>query len=415
MTATHTTTPPPAGLDPAELFEPDRRDWLRMLGGVLLAAGCAVLYIRKFEEWGDFPLLLVVLLPFLALYGLGWLAGTRHRDDGAERPEGWQIVFLIAGSLLAGLVVAQLIMLLGADDLNARLHQVLIGLAVAAAAYAASFLRRIPALALIGGLAALWAWIFLWDKLTEIDTIGSARLILLIFAAMMLAAGIALRTAGREQADDFITVAGATAIIVGLLSISNLTGAADPVGDDETRPSETWNVFILIVSVALITFGARARTRGPSYVGAIGLASFVGLTGANVVALTKGNSDDVSKFAGWPLLLLLLGLAALAASFLMPRSPGRGWWQTTAPDAGPQPGGAPAAQPAASSWGQPSAAPQGQPPAPPPQGQVPPAPPQQGQVPPDRPTQVQPQPDQPTRAYPQQPPPGQPPGGQPPG
>ena len=402
MTATQTSTPPPGGLNPAELFEPDRRDWLRMLGGVLLAAGAAVLYIRKFEEWGEFPKFLVVLLPFLALYGLGWLAGVRRRADGLERPEGWQIVYLIIGALLAGAVMAQLILLLGADDLSARLHQVLIGLAVAGAAYAASFLRRIPFLALIGGLAALWAWLFLWDKIIEIDSIGTGRVILLVFAVAMLAAGIALRRMGREQADDFITVAGVAAIIAGLLSISNLTGGIDPVGDDETRPSEAWNVFILLVSLALITFGARARTRGPSYVGALGLISFIGLAGANVVALSKGNSDDVSKFFGWPLALLLLGLAAIAASFLMPRAPGKGWFEmTTAPDAGPGPGGAPSAG------------------APPQQGygQVPPSPPPQGQVPPDRATQVQPRPDAPTQAYPQQQPPpgGQPPGGQPPG
>ncbi len=388
MTATQTTPPPPAGINTAELFEPDRRDWLRMLGGVLLAAGATVTYVRKFQDWGDFPLFLVVLLPFVALYGLGWLAGIRRREDATERPEGWHIVFKIHASLCAGVVMAQLILLLGADDLNARLHQVLIGLAVAGAAYAASFLRHVPVLALIGGLGALWAWIFLWDKILEIDSIGTARVILLIFAVAMLAAGIFLRTQGREQADDFITIAGVTAIIVGLLSLSNLQDALDPVGDEETRPSEAWNVFLLIVSLALITYGAKARTRGPSYVGAIGIVSFIGLTGANVVALTKGNSDDVSKFFGWPFLLLLLGIAALVASFVMPRAPGRGWWETTRPGpAGPEP-----------------------------QGQVPPQQPAGGAVPPDRPTQVQPQPDQPTRAYPQQQPPpgGQPPGGQPP-
>ena len=159
---TAATAPPPArpGFNPAELFEPDRRDWLRLLGGVLFAAGFVVLYIRKFEAWGDFPLFLVVLIPFVVLYGLGWLgwrAPARRR--GGSRPEGWQIVFLIVGSLLAGLVMAQLILLLGADNLEARLHQVLIGLAVAGAAYAASFLRHVPVLALVGGLAALWAWI----------------------------------------------------------------------------------------------------------------------------------------------------------------------------------------------------------------------------------------------------------------
>src|SRR5215203_6879660 len=124
------------GLNTADLFEPDRRDWLRLLGGVLLAAGFVVLYVRKFENWGEFFKLLIVLIPFLALYGPGFLAGTRHRDDGESRPEGWQIVFLILGSGLAGLLMAQLLLTLGADNLRPLLHQALVALAVAGAAYA---------------------------------------------------------------------------------------------------------------------------------------------------------------------------------------------------------------------------------------------------------------------------------------
>ena len=319
---TTATAQPPGrpGPLPAELFEPDRRDWLRLLGGVLLAAGSIVLYIRKFEAWGEFLKFVDVLIPFVVLYGLGWLGGVRAREDGAERAEGWQVVYLILGSILSGFVIAQLILMLGADDLNARLHQVLIGLVVAATAYAASFLRHIPFLALVGGLAALWAWLFLWDKiLGGVDSIGTGRALLLIFAALLLAAGIALRTANRPQAADFITIAGVTAIIAGLLSLSGLADQFDPLSDNDAKPTELWNVFILIVSLALIAYGARAPSRGPSYVGAIGLATFVGLTGANVVALANGHNDDREKLAGWPLLLLLLGIAGLVASFFLPR------------------------------------------------------------------------------------------------
>src|SRR3954453_10065376 len=319
---TTATAQPPArpGPLPADLFEPDRRDWLRLLGGVLLAAGFVVLYIRKFNAWGQFPKFLLVLIPFVVLYGLGWLGGVRAREGGRERPEGWQVVYLILGSLLAGAVVAQLILLLGADDLTARLHQVLIGLAVAGAAYAASFLRHVPFLALVGGLGALWAWLFLWDKILDgIDSINTGRALLLIFAALLLAAGIALRTADRPQAADFITIAGVTAVLAGLLSLSGLANQFDPVSDNNAKPTETWNVFILIVSLALIGYGARAPSRGPSYVGALGLAVFVGLTGSNIVALARGHADDREKLAGWPLLLLLVGIAAVAASFVMPR------------------------------------------------------------------------------------------------
>lgn len=412
---TTATAHPPGrpGLNPAELFEPDRRDWLRLLGGVLLAAGFVVLYIRKFEAWGEFPKFLIVLLPFLVLYGLGWLGGVRPRGapgdaaaagreggvvagrgDGLLRPEGWQIVFLIIGSVLAGLVMAQLIFLLGADNLEARLHQVLIGLAVAGAAYAASFLRHVPVLALVGGLALLWAWIFLWDKILEIDSIGTGRAFLLIFAALMLAGAYFLRKMGRPQASDFITVAGITALIAGLLSLSGLADEFNPVAeDDDTRPSEFWNVFVLVLSLALIAYGARAPSRGPSYVGAVGLASFVGLTGANVVALANGNFDDREKLAGWPLLLLFLGLATLAVSFFLPREgagPGGGT-PATSPEGvpgGPRPGAGygpgagqytPPGQPAGGGYPQ-----QGQP-APgayPPPGQQPPPTQQQEAWPP---------------------------------
>src|SRR5215211_5277119 len=79
MTAATAQPPARPGFNPAELFEPDRRDWLRLLGGVLLAAGCIVLYVRKFQPWADFPLFLVVLVPFVVLYGLGWLGGLRDR------------------------------------------------------------------------------------------------------------------------------------------------------------------------------------------------------------------------------------------------------------------------------------------------------------------------------------------------
>jgi len=387
---TTATAQPPGrpGPLPAELFEPDRRDWLRLLGGVLLAAGSIVLYIRKFEAWGEFLKFVDVLIPFVVLYGLGWLGGVRAREDGAERAEGWQVVYLILGSILSGFVIAQLILMLGADDLNARLHQVLIGLVVAATAYAASFLRHIPFLALVGGLAALWAWLFLWDKiLGGVDSIGTGRALLLIFAALLLAAGIALRTANRPQAADFITIAGVTAIIAGLLSLSGLADQFDPLSDNDAKPTELWNVFILIVSLALIAYGARAPSRGPSYVGAIGLATFVGLTGANVVALANGHNDDREKLAGWPLLLLLLGIAGLVASFLLPREGAGPRGPATAPEGvpgGPRPGAGYGPGAGGGYGAPPGGAPAGYPPpgqqAPPPGGGYPP-PGQQGPPP----------------------------------
>ena len=63
-------------------YAPDPlRDWLRMIGGLAFAVGALVLFIRKAggvqstADWAAFPLLLVLLVPVLLLYGLGVRAG----------------------------------------------------------------------------------------------------------------------------------------------------------------------------------------------------------------------------------------------------------------------------------------------------------------------------------------------------
>jgi hypothetical protein len=215
---------------------------------------------------------------------------------------------------------------------------------------------------------------------------------------------------GWTPTADFITVAGIAALIAGLLSLSEVSDFVQPVDDEDTRPTEVWNFFVLVLSLALIAYGSRAASRGPSYVGGFGLAAFVAATGANVVALVKG--DDRTELVGWPALLLLLGIAGLVASFLIPRGrmaglgitradgPGRGPGGGTTPQGAPgepRPG-AGYGQGSAGGWGQQGSPGYGQ--QPPPQQ----APPGYGQQPP----QQQPPPP----GYGQQPPQQQPPGGE---
>ena len=59
------------------------------------------------------------------------------------------------------------------------------------------------------------------------------------------------------------------------------------------------------------------RARGPAYVGFLGLLAFALFQGAEVNALLEGDEPDGS-FVGWPLILLLVGAAGLAAG-----APGR--------------------------------------------------------------------------------------------
>ncbi|MCA1481293.1 hypothetical protein, partial [Bradyrhizobium sp. NBAIM08] len=91
--APHPVPLPPSrpGL-PDDVFAPDPRDWLRMVGAVLLAAGVAILFVRQEPEWGHFPLFLIVFVPACVLYSLGFIGGL-HDVDGERRPLGWQSVY----------------------------------------------------------------------------------------------------------------------------------------------------------------------------------------------------------------------------------------------------------------------------------------------------------------------------------
>jgi hypothetical protein len=84
-----------------------------------------------------------------------------------------------------------------------------------------------------------------------------------------------------------------------------------------------WDVWLLLISLGLVAYGALARARGPAYVGFVGLLAFAYLQGFEVNALIEGDEPDAS-FVGWPLILLLVGAAGLAAGALGRRPPPAG-------------------------------------------------------------------------------------------
>jgi hypothetical protein len=85
----------------------------------------------------------------------------------------------------------------------------------------------------------------------------------------------------------------------------------------DTKPTEGWNVYLLVISLALIAYGVRAIVRGPSYVGAFGFGVFILLTGFDLVSALSG--DDTNGAGGWPLILLIVGALTLVGGFIGPR------------------------------------------------------------------------------------------------
>lgn len=361
---------------------------MRIVGGMMFGAGALVLLIRKADSWSDWAIFFALLIPALILLGLAVIGRTR--DAGSVSVvgpravvSGWHVGFLVFGTLL---LLASLLQLVNAADGNPRASLNLFwtfGLC-AAVAVVTSLVMRAQFQMLLGALLGLVAWLALWDKILTNPSGDTVRWLLIVLAIIYVVAAVLLIRNGRPQASDLITAAGIAAVLSAALSFAGATGAfSDSVGsslsNDVPKPGQGWNVFLLVVSLALIAYESRAPTRGPGYVGALGLVAFIGLVGADLV--NRINGDEGGGVVGWPLILLIGGGAALLLSFVLrpgalggpggdpasgPGGPALGATFTEPPTYG-QPGVAPA-QPGAAAPGQPGAAP-GQPGAP---GQAPP-------------------------------------------
>src|SRR5918999_1164914 len=238
----------------AQAIQPDARgDLLRMLGGVVFVLGAAVLFARKGDDWAAFPRLIVVAVPSVVVFGLGAMAALATGEVAR-----WHAVLMVAGVLLSVLAFAQ-----------------------------------------------LGATTFRW--------------LLLVLCLAYAAVAFALREREAPQAPEFVTAAGIAAVLVGVIGV--LAQAGDAIGllffggtGGETEgQSFVWDVWLLLISLALVAYGAVVHARGPAYVGFLGLLAFALLQGAEVNALFEGDEPD-SSFVGWPLILLLVGAAALAAA-----------------------------------------------------------------------------------------------------
>jgi hypothetical protein len=79
-----------------------------------------------------------------------------------------------------------------------------------------------------------------------------------------------------------------------------------------------WDLYLLVASLAFVWIAVRGRVRGMGYAGAIGLLTFALSAGVRITR-TQTGLTTTSSIVGWPLALMLLGVAGLVASALAPR------------------------------------------------------------------------------------------------
>ena len=305
----------------------ERAEMVRALGGLLLGIGGLVLLIRKSTLtpglWDDFPLFLAWLIPALILYGGGIMAAR------AAAPKLWHSVWVVFGLLFVYGSLLQFIVLVDGNT-GSSLNTVWTLCVVAAAGIGAAIFARVRFGWLVAGIALAIAWLALWDEILESgigDDAGTFRGLCMIATLLLVALAWMIENRGREgfEAAEIVTAAGLIFVVgaglVGLQDISSLlvpvdvTSAGVPSTSGGVEPSLFWDVVLLAGSILLVAAGGLTGVRGPIYVGALGIVTFVFLVGVDL-------DDDTpeGKIIGWPLILLLAAALAIAASFFAGRS-----------------------------------------------------------------------------------------------
>jgi len=321
--------------DLSRLFAPDdARDALRNLGGLLVGVGLFTTFFRKSDPalgdtWGNWGLFAVLAIAFVFLYGIGMLA---RRITAVSRA--WQAVYIVFGILLAPLVLFQFV-----DAVNgtpgASLNVFWIFLATLGLATAAALFGGVRFGLLLASLAAIVSWSALWNKILSnglASHYGIYRGLLLILAALLVASAYALWQAdrggrlrairgvqgepelARSRASEIVTGAAVAAVIAGSLSLTRAFEAPF-ISPPSAGSSLLWEIVLLIVSLLALGYGGSFGTRGTAYVGGFGLLFFAIIAGADV-----NDSTPAGSIVGWPLVLVILGCAAFAAS-LVPKGP----------------------------------------------------------------------------------------------
>lgn len=330
---------------------------LRAIGGVLLAVGAVVVFVRRSSvgRWSDFELLLTVALPAALLFALA-VAGRGGPGRGPADPA--RAALMVCAVLLSQIALFQFLTWAGAST-HHLLYDAAALAGTAAIAIAGSRRAGAPFAIFLAGLALLGTWILLWLKILHPASAQDVRWILLSGGGSLLLLAAAVDVAGATGASELATAGGLGAVAAGLHgAVITLVGAAfapfaplpsvssafsgdvhpggGPLPGASGRSGHLtrvvdpfhlpagqtlgWDLVLLIVSVALVWSGTRSRVRGLCYVGFFGLVGFTISVGGELAHITELHPLRGSLL-GWPLILVLLGLAGLAAPLLRRRAP----------------------------------------------------------------------------------------------
>ena len=307
---------------------PHRGD-LIAAGAVPLALGVLLIDVRFADAWSNGILLVLTALACGLVLGMGLLAPLE-----GERPRAYQQVLLLAGLVLGFVALLRFARVLGAHEaLAAAGSRTWIFAVVALVAAWIARTRRSAICALIAALGAIVAVVSFVAWVFAPKGPATFRWILLALAIGFVLAALARRDVQRHESVYLVDAAGVAILLLGVTFLGAAALAYAPVphgllvggmhllGIPMAVPGGGWKLVLLAAGLGLVAYAGVDRESGPAWLGALVLLVFVALVGI------QGAGGASLWF--WPLVLLLLGGAAIGAGLrprreLPPEPPGPG-------------------------------------------------------------------------------------------
>jgi len=288
------------GLRTALTPHPHRGD-LIAAGAVPLTVGVVLVNARLEDVWGTGVFLVLTALACVLVLGMGVLAPLE-----GERPRAYQQALLLAGLVLLLISIVRLAEVLGVDDPldSSGTTTWIFGLLTLVAAWLVER-RRSAVCMLVAALAALVTVLSLVDWVFAPEGPTTVRWVLLLLAIGFTLAALGQRAARPREAVYLVDAAGVAILLLGLTFLGALITPLTFLGAPGGAPGGGWKLILVAAGFGLVAYAAVDREPGPAYVGALILLLFVGLVGLP--------GEDGASLWFWPLAMLLLGGAAIAA------------------------------------------------------------------------------------------------------
>src|SRR5204863_2040015 len=138
------------------------------------------------------------------------------------------------------------------------------------------------------------------------------RWLTLVAIIALGAAAAATRTARPPHAVALVDAAGLAALLLAvLLAVDALIAVFGDGNGGGFDAAWGWELVLLACGAALVAFAVRERERGPAYLGALVLLAFAAIAAPH----------DKASLIGWPIVLLIVAGALLAAALRPPPRP----------------------------------------------------------------------------------------------